>query len=133
MSEPRLRLQLDDRPRAYQPGDVLTGRFTVEEIAAGDVRAIEVSVLWQTEGKGEEDLSIHHFERIEPQDGTPIDLHQPRRFSTVLPNSPLSYVGLIVKIGWRVRVRVFVSRGKDLADEIVFQLGNVPQPQEVAL
>ena len=133
MSTPRLRLQLDDRPRAYQPGGMLTGRFSVEGILPGAVRAIEVSVLWQTEGKGEEDLSIHYFERIEPQDDAPIDLHQPRRFNTVLPNSPLSYDGLIVKIGWRVRVRVFVSRGKDLADEVMFQLGNVPQPHEVAL
>jgi hypothetical protein len=133
MSEPRLRLQLDDRPRAYQPGDVLTGRFAVEGFPPGDVRAIEVSVLWQTEGKGEEDLSIHYFERIEPQDGAPIDLHQPRRFSTMLPNSPLSYDGLIVKVSWRVRVRVFVLRGRELTDEVMFQLGNVPQPHEVAL
>ncbi len=131
MNAPQLRLQLDDRPRAYQPGDLLAGRLGVEGIPPGEVRAVEISVLWQTEGKGDEDLSIHYFERIEPQDGSPIDLHQPRRFSTVLPNSPLSYDGLIVKIGWRVRARVFLVRGKELSDELAFHLGNVPQPHEV--
>ncbi len=131
MNAPRLRLQIDDKPRAYQPGDMLRGRFSVESVPPNEVRAVEVSVLWQTDGKGDEDMSIHYFERIEPRDGAPIDLHHPRHFSTELPNSPLSYDGLIVKIGWRVRVRVFVTRGKELSDEVAFHLGNVPHPHEV--
>ncbi|MGD9723062.1 MAG: hypothetical protein AB7O59_17175 [Pirellulales bacterium] len=132
MNAPRLRLQLDDKPRAYHPGDALAGRFNLEGVAPEEIRALELSVLWHTEGKGDEDMSVHHFERVEPQNGQPIDLRQPRRFSTMLPNSPLSYDGLIVKICWRVRLRVFLTRGKELSAEVPFQLGELPHPQEVA-
>ncbi len=131
MNAPRLRLHLDEKPRAYHPGDVLTGRYSLEGVPPAEIRAVELSVLWHTEGKGDEDMSVHFFERIEPQNGDPVDLRQPRRFSTELPHSPLSYEGLIVKIRWRVRVRVFLARGKELAEESPFQLGAVPQPEEV--
>ena len=110
---------------------MLAGRFTLEGVAPADIRAVELSVLWYTEGKGDEDMSVHYFERSEPQNGQPVDLPQPRHFSTALPKSPLSYDGLIVKICWRVRVRVFLSRGKEISDEVPFQLGIVPHPQEV--
>jgi hypothetical protein len=131
MNPPRLRVQLDAKPRAYCPGDVLAGRFSLEGVPLADIRAVELSVLWHTEGKGDEDMSVHYFERSERQNGQPVDLQQPRRFSTALPKSPLSYDGLIVKICWRVRVRVFLLRGKEISDEVPFQLGSVPHPREV--
>ncbi len=131
MTQPHLRVQLDDKRRAYRPGDSLSGQYSLEGVPPSDVRAVELSVLWHTEGKGDEDMSVHYFERVEPQNGQPIDLRHPRRFTTALPNSPLSYEGLIVKICWRVRVRVFLPRGKELSYEVAFRLGSVPQPQEV--
>jgi hypothetical protein len=131
MSTRRLRLQLDERPRVFHPGDVLAGRFSLEGVPPVDIRAVELSVLWHTEGKGDEDMSVHFFERVEPQNGQPIDLRKPRPFRTELPKSPLSYDGLIVKIRWCVRVRVFLARGKELSDELPFQLGSVPHPEEV--
>jgi hypothetical protein len=133
MNAPRLRLQLDDKPRVYRPGDVLAGRFSLQDVAPTDIRAVELSVLWHTEGKGEEDMSVHYFERVEPQNGQPIDLRHARRFSTALPNSPLSYDGVIVKICWRVRLRVFLARGKEISDELPFQLGDVPHPHHEVL
>lgn len=132
MNATRLRLQLDDKPRAYRPGDALSGRFSLEGIPPADIRAVELSVMWHTDGKGDEDMSVHFFERVEAHNGQPIDLAEPRRFSTVLPNSPLSYDGLIVKISWLVRVRVFLAKGKELVAEVPFQLGTIPHPQEVA-
>ena len=39
---------------------------------------------------------------------------------------------MIVRICWCVRVRVFVTRGKDLTLEVPFQLGTVPTPQSMA-
>jgi hypothetical protein len=129
MTSPRARLLLDDTARIYNPGDVLAGQFNLEGGAAGDVRACELSVLWHTEGKGDEDLSVHFFERLESHNGESIDLRLPRRFSTELPNSPLTYGGLIVKIAWCVRVRFFLTRGKELSLEVPFQLGAVPHPE----
>jgi hypothetical protein len=131
MTEPQLTLELDQPHRQYHPGDVLVGHFALAGAAPADIRAVELSVLWHTEGKGDEDMSVHYFERIAPQNGQPVDLRRGRRFSTVLPGSPLSYQGLILSICWRVRVRAFMARGKDLAEELPFQLGSVPQAQEV--
>jgi hypothetical protein len=131
MNQPFIKLRLDEPGRIRAPGDRLSGHYSFEGLAAEDVRAIELSVLWHTEGKGDEDMSVHFFDRFEPKNGQPFEPHQPRTFTTVLPNSPLSYRGLIVKICWRVRVRVFLARGKELLLEVPFQLGKVPVAEEV--
>jgi hypothetical protein len=133
MSEPRLELVLEDHLRIYHPGDSLVGHFSIDGAAAGEVRAAELSVLWHTEGKGDEDMSVHHFDRVEAGDDDLVDFRQPRRFSTVLPNSPLSYGGMIVNICWCVRVRVFLARGRELARDVPFQLGSIPHVVEVAV
>jgi hypothetical protein len=133
MSEPRLELVLEDHLRIYHPHDSLVGHFSIDGAAADEVRAAELSVLWHTEGKGDEDMSVHFFERVEAGNDDLIDFRQPRRFSTVLPNSPLSYGGMIVNICWCVRVRVFLARGRELTRDVPFQLGSIPHVVEVAV
>jgi hypothetical protein len=128
MTQPRLSLALSDHARTYLPGELLAGQFSVHGAPDDDLRAIEISVLWHTEGKGEEDMAVHFFERIEPHEEAPLVPHQPRKFSTVLPNSPLSYTGHIVRICWCVRARVFFWQGRDLSLDVPFQLGMVPTP-----
>ena len=130
MSHPRIKLKLDGQGRTFDPGETLTGAYSLDGVAPQDVRAAELSVLWHTEGKGDEDMSVHHFERVDAKNGEPVDLRQPRSFSTTLPNSPLSYSGLIVRICWRVRVRVFLIRGKELSLEVPLQLGKIPKARE---
>lgn len=128
MSQPFVRLHLDEHLGPYRPGEELAGQFSLHAIDEHEVRAVELSVLWHTEGKGEEDLSVHYFRRFEPRNGEAMDFRSPRRFNTALPNSPLSYAGQIVTIRWCVRVRAFLPRGKQLALEVPFQLGHLPQP-----
>ena len=53
------------RQRVFQPGEVLAGAFQIDAVEPEELTAIEVSVLWFTEGKGEEDLAVHYFERLE--------------------------------------------------------------------
>jgi hypothetical protein len=43
-----------------------------------------------------------------------------------LPQSPLSYEGLIVKVRWCVRVRLFFDGSRDFVSEHVFVLGRIP-------
>lgn len=126
-------IELDDDRLAWFPGETLAGHYRLDGADSREVKAIELSVLWYTEGKGDEDLAVHFFERQEVASGALVDIRQPRRFSTRLPNSPLSYLGAIVKIRWCVRVRVFVSRGKDIFAEKSFQLGQVPSAHVDAL
>lgn len=127
-----LELHFDRSDRRYAPGDSLTVRYRILAPGEEQIRALEHSIAWYTEGKGEEDLGVHFFER-----------HADRRslaavrsglsFATRLPPSPLSYEGLIVKIRWCARVRIFFPGGRDFVSEHVFDVGAIPpawQPQE---
>jgi len=89
-------------------------------------------VLWHSEGKGEEDIGVHFFERRLPSDAENGDLRPMRRLRTRLPNSPLSYAGAIVSVRWCVRLRLFLRRGRELVVEQPFLLGSVPPALPVA-
>jgi hypothetical protein len=136
LRQPLISIELDSpssqqRERRYLPGDVLAGAFQIDAVDAADIKAVEISVLWFTEGKGDEDLAVHYFERLAASDIPDIDLSELRRFQTVLPKSPLSYEGVLVKICWCVRVRAFLRTGRDFVFEKAFQLGDVPVGVEI--
>ncbi len=131
MPEPLISVLLDDNRLTYQPGDVLRGEYRIDALDPADLKAIELSILWYTEGKGDEDLAVHYFERLTDEAEPDQPLHELRRFQTTLPNSPLSYEGVLVKVRWCVRVRVFVHGGKSHLVERAFQLGEIPYAQTV--
>jgi len=126
MNGPLVRIRFDGNGGVYRPGDTLSGEYRVESVPANEIKAVEVSVLWYTEGKGDEDLAVHDFWRRSADGGEGLDLRRPGRFSTILPRSPLSYRGVLVKIRWCVRVRVFLTRGREVMGELAFRLGDVP-------
>jgi hypothetical protein len=115
--------------RCYRPGDWIHYEYQIDAVEADELRAVESSVLWYTEGKGDEDLAVHYFERREAGDVEDGDLRPLHRVRIKLPVSPLSYNGLIVKIRWCVRVRVFLHDGRDTFFDQPFQLGTVPSAQ----
>ena len=120
-----IEILFDEDRTQFQPGEEISGQFLVVPDDARTLKAVELSVLWYTEGKGDEDMGVHHFERLDAQDGG-VDLSRPIGFRCRLPNSPLSYQGTILKIVWCVRVRAFPQRGEAFFSEDRFQLGNVP-------
>lgn len=125
-------VELDREDAAYRPGDTLAATYHCAAEQMGNVDAVEVSVLWYTEGKGDEDLGVHHFERVGGTEDEPLDASRPRRLSVRLPNSPLSYDGILIKIHWCVRVRVFLPGSKEWLGEAPFRLGDVARAQEAA-
>jgi hypothetical protein len=127
-TEPTILIHFDDERRDYCPGETLAGAYRIESPEAEAIKAVETSVLWHTEGKGDEDMAVHEFWRRDVEESGLSELRRPERFSTVLPNSPLSYDGEIVKVRWCVRVRMFLRRGRDLVEEKGFRLGGVPRP-----
>lgn len=131
MRDPAVTIRLDGNGRVYRPGETLAGQYRLDRLASADVKAIEVSVMWHSEGKGDEDLAVHEFWRRDLEENDLLTAGRPERFSTTLPESPLSYDGAILKLRWCVRVRVFLHRGKELVGQKVFQLGDVP-PAEVS-
>jgi hypothetical protein len=109
----------------FYPGEELECECQIDAVEPREIQAIETSVLWYTEGKGDEDLGVHYFERRVPGDAEGGDLRPLHRFKTVLPGSPLSYPGQIVKVRWCARVRLFLRKGKELFFEQPFELGSV--------
>jgi hypothetical protein len=130
MIEPLVSVRLDERRRHYRPGDILTGEFRIETLQPDNIKAVELSVIWCTEGKGDDDVGLHYFKRYSPEE-EPLDPRSATHFATDqgLPASPLSYDGLIVKIRWCVRVRLFLPRGETLVHDEPFRLGDVPPAQ----
>jgi hypothetical protein len=132
MSDPSVCVQLDGDCRAYQPGEHLSGSFRLDAVGGREVGRVEVSVLWFTEGKGDEDMGVHHLEVLTPgEDG--FDPGAVRRFSVRLPRSPLSYDGVIVKVRWCVRVRAIIAGWSDRVGEVPFRLGDVGPAPETAV
>lgn len=126
--EPLISLRLRDQGKVFYPGEELECEYQFDALEADEIQAAEASVLWSTEGKGDEDLAVHYFERRLPAEEEEGDLRPLRRFRTILPNSPLSYQGSILKIRWCVRVRLFLKRGKEYFFDEPFQLGEVAGP-----
>lgn len=109
----------------YQPLQPIDVRYEVAVAAGTAVRAVERSILWYTEGKGEEDIGVHHFERITAESAVAVAAAG-GAFGNLLPRSPLSYEGMIVKVRWCVRVRLFFEGGRDFVSEHVFEVGDIP-------
>jgi hypothetical protein len=121
--EPLLSIQLFDHLPSHLPGDTLCCDYQIDAVEENEVQAVEVSVLWYTEGKGDEDMGVHYFERHVASDNTDGDLRQLRSLKAQLPNSPLSYQGEMLEVRWCVRLRAFLKRGKSATLDHPFWLG----------
>ncbi len=102
--------------------------YRLRGIEGLDVTSLEASVIWITEGKGSEDIGVHFFQRFTKDALNRNTLATPKRLSTVLPNSPLSYSGQIVQIRWNVRIRMFYNEQQEISRDLEFQLGNALIP-----
>ena len=131
--EPLLSLQLYHDPAVYRPGDVMRFDYQVDAIDAESLAAIEASVLWITEGKGDEDFGIHHFERRVQANAPDSDLRALHVSKVTLPETPLSYSGEILHIRWLVRVRIFVKGGKEHCIEKPFVLSSTAKTERARL
>ncbi|MDG1874399.1 MAG: hypothetical protein P8J27_10845 [Mariniblastus sp.] len=101
--------------------------YSVKLTPGHNVHAIETSVVWITEGKGEEDIGVHFFERRQKRSGalTSETFLRPQRISTVLPASPFSYEGVALTVRWCVRVRLFMADGDQVTEDKFFRFGDI--------
>ncbi|MEM1303534.1 MAG: hypothetical protein AAGG46_01470, partial [Planctomycetota bacterium] len=66
-----LKATLDRRPPNYEPGDTVrleTVRLEAEASLSGELLLVELSIVWCTVGKGDEDLVVHDFRRLNKSD-----------------------------------------------------------------
>ena len=120
--EPLISLRIRSALGVFHPGDHLECEYQIDAVPPHEIQAVEASVMWYTEGKGEEDFGVHCFERYTPSDAIDGDLRHLHLLRTDLPNSPLTYHGSIVKIRWCVRVRLFWGRRQETYADRIFQL-----------
>ncbi len=82
---------------AYEPGSEVRGRVEWQAEAGERPKAVLISLLWHTEGKGTEDVEI--LEQIEVE-------HPPvigdRDFTFRLPDFPWSFSGTLLSLIWAV-------------------------------
>ena len=123
----------DRHGRSFAAGETLRIEYQIDAVDPQQIVATEASVLWHTEGKGEPDMGIHFFRRFTREGHADHDLRPMRRMDVCLPNSPLSYDGVILKIRWCVRVRLFLTQGREFVEERPFHLGSVPPAKAVNL
>lgn len=114
MNPASIDIVIDEDKPVFAPGDQLSGSVALDADLASEISALETSIIWRTEGKGDEDFGVWFFDRFAPhKSATGIR----RRFAATLPPSPLSYEGYLVKIRWCVRVRAFRNQGRPLQVE----------------
>jgi hypothetical protein len=116
-------IRLQGFKSSYIPGDELTFEVSIDEIEPKTISTIETSVVWYTEGKGNEDLGVHFFQRLSGEAVLNRDWEKPQPITTPLPHSPLSYEGRLLKIRWCMRVRVYLNDGHELVKQEPFFLG----------
>ncbi len=109
----------------YMSQDILEFEYRIANIQQNTISAVEVSVVWLTEGKGTEDLGVHFFQRLTGNSLAASDWSIPQKVQVPLPDSPLSYEGRLLKISWCVRVRFYLNDGTELVAQQPFYLGTV--------
>lgn len=96
-----VRIELATEPQSegdapgYAPGTTLTG--TVHWQDDGTDHTLMVSLLWYTEGRGTEDVSIIHQVKVDaaaPSGQAP--------FTLDLPGFPWSFSGTLISLKWAV-------------------------------
>ncbi len=121
MSEDSLSVMLDRRE--FTPGETLRGAYQLARADLNRVEEVEVTIGWHTEGDGLEARAVEHREVHRPGDGS-LDRNGSGKFSVILPASPLSYQGMLIKVCWTVQARASFS-GEQRNAEAPFQLGHV--------
>jgi hypothetical protein len=129
--EPSVDFLLTNNRKRFSPGGFLSCEYMIKLADATGLSAVEASVIWTADGKGEEDIGVHFFERRNRATLAANTFDQPQRLSTVLPQSPLSYDGKILKVGWQVRVRLFFESGQDFIADEPFLLSLDEEPRRL--
>ncbi len=129
MTDDDILLTIVDGDRKFEAGDLLVGSFAIPRADELGVKRAELSIVWHTSGKGDEDFGVHKLFNYNSEGNDAVSLGRRRDFRTRLPAGPLSYDGIAVKIHWCVRLRIIMLRGRQRVFDEPFWLGHVARAQ----
>lgn len=121
-TQPAVNLSLCHEDGFYRAGGNLSAKWRISRVPLDEVQGIEISVMWHTEGKGDEDLHVHHFQRLAENQIRRVGLADEQSIRCVLPVTPLSYHGRLISVQWCVRMRLFLANGREIVAEQPFYL-----------
>ncbi len=99
---------------------MLMAKWRISRVPIDQLHGLEASVLWHTEGKGDEDLHVHHFHRLTQQQLRGAGLADEQSITCRLPVTPLSYHGKLITIRWSLRLRLFLVGSREILTEHPF-------------
>ncbi len=121
-AQPAVSVALGSENGIYEAGGRLTATWRISRVTLDRLEAVEVSVMWHTEGKGDEDLQVVHFERLDENHIRRLGLADQQSLQCDLPVTPLSYHGRLLSVCWCIRLRLFLSDGCEVVTEHPFHL-----------
>ncbi len=101
-SDAELQIQTVDGRCELSPGEQL--ELEVDWRLLDHPEALEVRLVWHTQGKGDQDVSVVEVKRYEHP-----PLQDRRRCSFRLPNGPYSFSGHLISLLWCAEVVVLPS------------------------
>lgn len=106
MADLTIHLTLKNNRHAYEPGETVRGNVAVM-VPGGpvDVKSAELLLFWRTSGIGDTDEGVvSTVKLVEPGGQLPSAFS--RDFDLVVPPTPWSYSGRLVKINWFLGVYI---------------------------
>jgi hypothetical protein len=121
-TQPAVNISLCRENGMYEAGGPLTAKWRISRVPLDEIQGLEVSVLWHTEGKGDEDLHVHHFHRVVESRIRRVGLADEQSIHCMLPATPLSYHGRLISVRWCIRLRLFLTSGREIVAEQPFHM-----------
>ena len=97
-AQPAVSVSLCREDGIYEAGGTVSATWSVSRVTLDQLQAIEASVMWHTEGKGDEDLHVHHFHRLDENHIRRLGLADEQSLECDLPTTPLSYHGRLISV-----------------------------------
>lgn len=116
-----LKIQLDSRGVAFQPGETISGKayWSFPETPA----SVEIWLFWRTRGKGTEDVKV--VQKIPFPNPMVQEL---RPFTFTLPQGPYSFSGKLISLSWGIEL---IAAGTKEVDQIEMILS--PSKKEILI
>ena len=112
MSKCDLSFELERDDATFRPGEKLVGHLDVLVDANCRCDGLEITLGWQTHGKGNRDKGPPLTERLGPFEWQAGQRHR-YDFSFDMPDGPVSYHGHLINVDWYLRARADIPWALD--------------------